>query len=97
MKLPQLFGGAMTFVPPALLDSEWERQDEPEPEDDWRRQIGEVQYRPMLWTTDPPTRPGYWWVRRPGDKTEQLVVYVAPGYEYGPGLEWSSAPVPVPK
>ena len=75
----------LQFVPPALDDNEWER-----------RQVGDVHFRPLLWTTTPPTKAGYWWVRFPGG-SEPEVVRIEDGFEYGPGLEWSSAPVLVPR
>lgn len=102
MGLRNWLGGAMTFVPPELTEDEWARDsvyDDPAFSRDtgeWRSGLRSVSLRPMEWTMVPPSRAGYWWVRRPGG-TEQIVVHVNAGDEWGAGLEWSSAPVPEPR
>lgn len=98
-----LFKHRLEFVPPRLQveEGEWERL----PEDERNLQlielglhtgVGEVHFRPMLWTATPPTKAGYYWCRFTGS-TEREVVRVEAGFDYVAGdIEWSSAPVPTP-
>lgn len=62
---------------------------------EWKSGVRALPDRPLEWTTAPPTRPGLYWVRFPGGR-EFEVIRVESGVEFGLGLEWSSAPLPVP-
>lgn len=91
----------LSFVPPRLLPEEWEPPTEAEREEEWLAEtglhsgIGEAHLRPMVWTRDPPTVPGWYWCRYQG---AQDVIRVEAGFEYQPDsrVEWSSCALPVP-
>lgn len=58
--------------------------------------FGPVHARPMLWTTQPPKTPGWYWVRFPG-MAHREVVHVEAGFDYVTGeIEWSSASIQEP-
>lgn len=98
----------LDFVPPRLDSSgpEWEREQREFERDDEEREMRlieqglhsgllDVHVRAMVWTTSPPTVPGWYWCRFKG---AQDVIKVEAGFEYRPDprVEWSSTPVPVP-
>lgn len=89
------------------------RLSDEQPELEWERQSGvlavyEAAPRP-LWTTDPPTHPGVWWMRLPGYGGRVVEVYNQAGrlhYEWSDieaqpvprtGLEWSSRAIVEPR
>lgn len=77
----------LQFIPPRLEveEQEWQRDG-----------VGKVHFRPLLWTVEPPAKPGYYWCRFPG-MAEREVVRVEAGFDYVAGdIEWSTAPIPEP-
>lgn len=83
----QLGKNLIHFVPPRLdvEAGEWERDG-----------VGKVHFKPLLWTSEPPKRPGFYWCRFRGSNDRQ-VFQVKADVEYVAGdVEWSSAPIPEP-
>lgn len=50
--------------------------------------VRSVGYRALLWSVKPPTTPGWYWVRRPGE-AEFMAYEVKSGIEFGLGLNWA--------
>lgn len=58
--------------------------------------VGPVHFKPLLWTTEGPKRPGFYWCRFKGSSDRQ-VFEVRADVEYVAGnVEWSSGPIPEP-
>ncbi len=71
------------------------RRLEPELGMEIRSGARDVRLRPLCWTMTPPTRPGWYYVRRPG-RTECSTYRVARGDSFGRGIEWCG-PLPEPR
>jgi len=100
LKIPRLFSNVMEFVPASLGEDEWERESAEERELrlvelGLRTGVGEVQFRPLEWSTAAPRRPGWYFVKKV-DGHDYIAIELQAGDDFWPGLQFAG-PLPTPR